>query len=201
MMLSELHCVLTLSVSKLQLILLKLPAPFMTWCCLCCRLQRPDDNTSVPGVISLPGEHTLNQKCPVVLLSGNFPSLTHRDMWSISHFGMRGSFPKKICSFIHWYANYCGLWIWNCCSASEPFIISLPCEPLLMHADTWERMTLALDTMSFSFMSHSIQPERTSQRAITKLTLSLSFSTVHLREISSRQNDRIGEKECSDFRY
>lgn len=45
---------------------------FMTRCCLCCRLQRPDDNNSVPRVISLPGEHILNQKSPAVLLSGRF---------------------------------------------------------------------------------------------------------------------------------
>lgn len=38
--------------------------------------------------------------------------LTRRDVWSISHFGMwymDHSFPQKICSFIHLYANYCSL--------------------------------------------------------------------------------------------
>ena len=115
---------LTLRLLKLELILLNLPAPFMTWCCLCCRLQRPDDNTSVPGVISLPGEHSLNQKGPVVLLSGNFSTVicgafSHSGMWHMSH-----SFPKKMHSFIHLNANYCGLWVWllfsttGCCSVS-----------------------------------------------------------------------------------
>ena len=103
-------------VLKLGLILLNLPAQFIYWRCLSCRLQGPDDNTSVPGVISLPGEHTLNQKGPVVLLSGDFSSLTHHDMWSISHFlgcdiWIILFHRKKKCSFIHLYANYRSLWI------------------------------------------------------------------------------------------
>lgn len=118
-------------VLKRWLILLNLTAQFVAWCCLCCRLRRPDDNTSVPEVISLPGEHTLNQKGPVVLLSGDFSSLTRREMWSSSHlemWHMSHSFLKKMCSFIHIYANYCSLWT-NYCSASVTAAPFLPPDP------------------------------------------------------------------------
>lgn len=50
----------------------------------------------------------------LLLLSGNFSSLTHHDMWSRSHLGMwymSHSVAQKICSFIHLHANYRCLWI------------------------------------------------------------------------------------------
>lgn len=53
-------------------------------------------------------------------------------------------------------------------------------------------------------MSYSIQPERTSQRAINKLTLSLSFSTVHLWEkptIKYWYSMIVWVEKCSDLRF
>lgn len=74
----------------------------------------PDENTLASAVISLPGEHTLNQRAPVVFLSGNLSPLTRHNMWSCTHLGMwtmSHTLPRKISSFFHLHDNYRCLWI------------------------------------------------------------------------------------------
>lgn len=88
------------------LILSNLAALFVTWCRLCCRLQRPADNTSAPVAVRLPGRHWLNQKDPVMLMAGGFSSLTRCDMCNIldffltleAYFSTERSLQKRICA-------------------------------------------------------------------------------------------------------